>query len=521
MKKTCSRVLMAIIASTAMTGGMFSHALPTQALEISAAPETTITQKSGSLTLHEYDLDKKPLAGASFSIYKVMSLTPGGTLDNYVSYTIEDDFKDVLKDITPDALGNYSTKELEELGKELSDKAAKIDALQEGTSDASGTITFNDLSLGYYLVVETQAPSGYVSGRPFLIAIPSSDNYQDDGQQGTHWIYDVEATPKNEQVSIDKDIIGTSDGSVKVGDHVQYQVKTKMPDYDDSYFGNKEHPAVFDIIDTMEDGLAIQKDVEHPITVTVGDQVIAEGETTYTLSAENKTGEDPDMIISFKEAFIKENGGKDVTVTYYAQVTEKAVQGQAGNENAASLRYDHKPQEITTSEKDTEKVYSFGIKVEKFTKEEDPRALSDAEFTLLASDGSDILGSAVTDEMGNLQFHNLDAGTYYLKETRSPAGYTLLAEPIKVEIIADVNAEGKATGSFTLKVNDKDVTTTTGEFTTQLDDESGTTIIAVENHKGFTLPSTGGAGISVFLIIGGIGILGISVVMMKKNKKQA
>lgn len=102
MKKTCSRVLMAIIASIAMTGGMFSHALPTQALEISAAPETTITQKSGSLTLHEYDLDKKPLAGASFSIYKVMSLTPGGTLDNYVSYTIEDDFKDVLKDITPD-----------------------------------------------------------------------------------------------------------------------------------------------------------------------------------------------------------------------------------------------------------------------------------------------------------------------------------------------------------------------------------------------------------------------------------
>ena len=147
--------------------------------------------------------------------------------------------------------------------------------------------------------------------------------------------------------------------------------------------------------------------------------------------------------------------------------------------------------------------------------------MSDAEFTLLASNGSDILGSAVTDEMGNLQFHNLDAGTYYLKETRSPAGYTLLAEPIKVEIIADVNAEGKATGSFTLKVNDKDVTTTTGEFTTQLDEESGTAIIAVENHKGFTLPSTGGAGISVFLIIGGIGILGISVVMMKKNKKQA
>jgi len=35
------------------------------------------------------------------------------------------------------------------------------------------------------------------------------------------------------------------------------------------------------------------------------------------------------------------------------------------------------------------------------------------------------------------------------------------------------------------------------------------------------LPSTGGMGITVFLAIGGIGILGISIVMLKKSRKQA
>ena len=97
----------------------------------------------------------------------------------------------------------------------------------------------------------------------------------------------------------------------------------------------------------------------------------------------------------------------------------------------------------------------------------------------------------------------------------------MLANPIKVEIIADVNAEGKATGTFTLKVDGNDITAEDGVFTTQLDKENGTAIIAVENQKGFTLPSTGGMGITIFLTIGGLGILGISVVMMKKSKKQA
>ena len=48
---------------------------------------------------------------------------------------------------------------------------------------------------------------------------------------------------------------------------------------------------------------------------------------------------------------------------------------------------------------------------------------------------------------------------------------------------------------------------------------NGTAVVAVENHKGFSLAATGGAGIALFLIVGVAGILTVSVVITKKTKK--
>ena len=515
MKKKRMRHLLTVIVSAAMIQGLFAYALPLMAKETSFQQETTITQTSGSLTLHEHDSEGNPLADASYSIYKIMRFEQESTS----RFVIEEAFQDVLKNVTPDALGSYSTTQLEKLSQQLTIKAEQFPPLATATSDGSGTVSFKDLKLGYYLVIETKAPNNYILGKPFLIAIPSTNNYQNH-EEGSAWVYDVEAYPKNEIVTFDKTITDASDGAVKIGDYVPYQIRTSMPDYDASFFGNPT-PATFIIIDTMEDGLAIQNDAKHPITVKVNDKEIAEGSMTYRIRAENTAGEEADLHISFAEDFIKENGGQPIIVTYEAQVTEKAKQGQEGNQNAASLQYNHKAGEITNSEKAIVKVYSFGIQVEKFTNEGKPQALKGADFTLLAADGKEVLNNASTDDKGILNFHNLDAGTYYLKETKSPTGYTLLAELIKVEIIADVDSAKKATGSFTLKVNDKEITDTSGTFITKLDNDRGIASIAIENHKGFTLPSTGGTGITLFLVIASVGILVISMVMVSKSRKQA
>ena len=269
--------------------------------------------------------------------------------------------------------------------------------------------------------------------------------------------------------------------------------------------------------------LAIQNDSEHAITVKVNDAVIEASDTTYAITAANVSKETADFKIVFTKAFLKAHKGEKVAVTYYAKVTEKAIQGNAGNENAAVIVYNHKPNATTTSEKETAYVYSFGINVKKFTKEGTPQVLQGAKFVLLEKDGKTQIGEEKsTNADGEIAFGKLDEGTYYLKETASPTGYTLLAEAIKVEIIAEKDeTTKKANGRFTVKVNDQEVNATTGEYSSYIDEEAGTANIAVENHKGFTLPSTGGMGITVFLAIGGIGILGISIVMLKKSRKQA
>ena len=90
-----------------------------------------------------------------------------------------------------------------------------------------------------------------------------------------------------------------------------------------------------------------------------------------------------------------------------------------------------------------------------------------------------------------------------------------------MEITAKEDQEGHATGEFTVKVNDQEITAATGDYTTHLDQAEGTVTVAVENHKGFTLPATGGTGIALFLLIGAAGILTVSAVLVKKSRKAA
>ena len=205
-------------------------------------------------------------------------------------------------------------------------------------------------------------------------------------------------------------------------------------------------------------------------------------------------------------------------VTYFAKVNDKAVMGSTGNSNQAVLEYHNKPGTDAQAESTEIKVYSFGIEVEKFAKPS--AALEGAVFELYSNENlsaENKIGTATSDEDGKLQFTRLDEGIYYLKETQSPAGYTLLANPVKIEITAS-EMNQVATGTFTLKVNDKEITATDGSFVTKLNTDSGISTVAVENQKGFSLPETGGIGIMIFLGIGIVGILILSGIMVKKMK---
>lgn len=475
---------------------------------------------TGTLTIKKHGSSADiPLAGAGFSVYRVMELTPAEQPGDYAAYEKAAAFADVLSGVTADDLGNYSSVEIESLALELKAAAISADIQPEasGVTGEDGSCLFSDLPLGYYLVMETSAPEGYVAGSPFLIAIPSTNNYVQTDMPGREWVYDVEAEPKNAQVGIEKSLAEEEDGTAGFGDYVQYVVRTAVPDYPDEYFNNE---VTFTIRDIMSAGLDIQKSKEHPVTVEVGGVQIQESSGTYSVTASPKTGEEADLSISFSKEFIRAHRTEAVTVNYDAKVTAEAVMGKTGNKNSVFLDYNHRSGESTTAKGADVTVYSFGIHVVKFTNDEETKALSGAVFQLTNDpEGLSLVESGTSDEEGNISFGTLDAGTYYLTEIFSPEGYTLLANPIKVELIADETG-GKANGALSVKIDGKNITTKTGDYVSKLDEDAGIVTVAVENHKGFSLPSTGGMGVVIFLMIGLAGVGVISVAVCGKRKKQ-
>lgn len=495
-----------------------------KAAEVTTLPVINENQK-GSLKIIKKDGSGTPLAGAGFTLYKVMNLRKDGKT---YKFTPELKFQEFFTthNIAVDALGNYSAEEIEKLAAKLKTEVETNNIQptkpEQTTAEGTGQTTFEDLDLGYYLVVETEVPANYIAGKPFLVAIPFTS------EDGTAWEYDATAVPKNYSTSIDKEINkGTSgenvsnDGSVKVGDYVPYKITTRTPNYADEMYKNET--VVFTITDVMSDGLNIVNDETHPVVVKVDGTAIQNDKYTITTIPSTQANT-ADLTVEFTSDYLKtpEASNKEVEITYYAQVTKDAVAGTDANTNQPFLDYTNqpgvKPGRVPGPEV---KVYTFDIEVMKFTEEGTPKNLAGAKFQLYkdaVEDGNKVGEEMETPASGILSFNKLDEGVYYLKETKAPAGYTLLANPIKVEIIAEKNEKGNANGKFKLEINDKEVSEETGPYVSHKVEGEGLSYVAVENHKGFNIPMTGGMGIALFLAVGAAGIVVISVLLVKKNK---
>ena len=127
------------------------------------------------------------------------------------------------------------------------------------------------------------------------------------------------------------------------------------------------------------------------------------------------------------------------------------------------------------------------------------------------ADGSTL----TTDTSGLVKIIGLDAGTYYLKETKAPAGYNLLDSEIKIVISATLNKSenNPALTALTITVNDGN--SADGNL------ETGIVATDVQNNQGATLPETGGMGTTLFYIVGGILVLAAVVLFVTKRRMSA
>lgn len=69
-------------------------------------------------------------------------------------------------------------------------------------------------------------------------------------------------------------------------------------------------------------------------------------------------------------------------------------------------------------------------------------SLEGAEYTVYRDEAmTDVVGTITTDAAGKGSLANLNAGEYYLKETKAPKGYAIASELLKFSIAADTNTE--------------------------------------------------------------------------------
>ena len=148
-----------------------------------AANRLNMNQK-GSITVIVRDITtKKPIRGGSVALYRVASVKDDG---EKLTYTYTDEFKDFTKPLNniqshslAASLANYAIRN------DLNGLETKI--------GKDGSVVFEDLEVGLYLVMQLSAADGYSRFNPFLISIPMET---EDGSLS----YVVKALPKAEPI---------------------------------------------------------------------------------------------------------------------------------------------------------------------------------------------------------------------------------------------------------------------------------------------------------------------------------
>ena len=363
------------------------------------------------------------------------------------------------------ALNTVSSTKVEQY---INGQAGHVDM---APTDANGTASATDLDLGLYLLVEYSYPANTVGNEqhghsvPALIPLPLTDHTAD----GTYsWIYNVDVYPKNiiDDITIDKVIVGNDNNETKewdaeINSTIEYLIRADVP----HAIGKLQTY-------TVNDNLSAGIDYDTDSYTVFG--VAADGTRTLLTTPANYTFSNPDshnMSWAFKPATLANAEGwaiyDSIEIRYTAHMNKNAVVGGNGNDNYCDLDVSHTTNTDTSSNPEkTDKyiptelprVYTYAVDLTKYGDSDSTNALAGVTFELQDAneqtitvsaqndgvDGAyffDPAGSATltTDQDGKLYIKGFEAGVYFLKETSTNNGYSLLADKIKIEITSNEN----------------------------------------------------------------------------------
>lgn len=567
MKKFASKTFAILLVMLVLVSSFASAYAAGAGINFNADSKITVHLKDAST--QDY------VPGAGFTAYKVLNLVEDTTNSGDGTFTIANGFTipETYKD------GNTDKDMFTAIGKatKTGELYNSTDALENLISDLEAQVTsknitgtaLNEVSngkfeldckgnLGIYLIKMTKIPTDYTtrSVTTFMVSVPEWDS------EAKAWNYNIDAYPKvSKNGTLNKVIGETIEGGVEkdsfaIGAKVPFTVEAKVPHYGyiepmsagilktTDLAGKLEEGKTLDdylkfqFIDTMTDGLTFNNDVK----VVVGTTTLTK-DTDYTVVT--TTGENNSTVVTIKFKWTSATGvvahqGETITLNYTATLDKDADIVNLET-NTVSHTYTQRwtevknedgtvTPEVTVEDEETltdkTSVYTYAMHIDKtFEGNAKTSGCEAVTFELQDKDGKAINVTGANGKYtvggtsavitltadGKVDVTGLDEGTYFLVEKTTIDGYNILTTPIQIEVQA--NTDKSAVNAYYYGENNT---------TTQLKNTGSYKFNVTVNNvkKQFTLPTTGGDGLLIFTIAGGI-LMAAAIILFTTLRKKS
>ncbi len=429
-------------------------------------------------------------------------------------------------------------------------KAVVDETVYQASTDESGNYIISGVKPGLYVITAYKEDAAVSYNFNIYPA-----NYQYDENGKAYLPESLSFTvKKSSEPSIEKTVVenetGSKHGDASIGDKVDFKIEVTVPNYADDW---NVAGTQFVISDTLSNGLKLDTD-----SIKIEGTTLAD----YSKNCDNTnfTKDTSGFTLDLRGADIYQYRNKTIAITYQAEVTENAKVNFDSDLNVATIRWSSTPGSDDLSQPKESKTYhyTFGIdtlvngtgstettEVTKYgvkttTVEENKVKLDGAEFQILDKnknvlyfddagklDPTKSKNDHITSKNGGkLTATGLDAGTYYLKESKAPLGYALDKTEYKIVINPTYNELTGELKNYTVQIGDGDTNSLTFKY--EKNDAGNITLsndgtFAINNTPMIQLPETGGVGIIVITIVAVVmmAVFGsVFIALGKKKNKQ-